>query len=219
MMNIKDIIKEKIRQHKIIAIARGISDEHLIPAAKALKEGGIRFIEVTFDHTLEDPVSPTVKKIKLLAENFGDELFIGAGTVLSLNEVRAACEAGARFIISPDLNEEIIQATLELGIVSIPGALTPTEIQKAHRVGADFVKVFPAGDLGSGYLKSVLSPLKHIEMMAVGGIDCDNLAEFISAGAKCAGVGSNLVRKDLIVQSRFTELTELAKKYCCQIQR
>ena len=120
-MNIKDIIKEKIRQHKIIAIARGISDEHLIPAAKALKEGGIRFIEVTFDHTLEDPVSPTVKKIKLLAENFGDELFIGAGTVLSLNEVRAACEAGAG-LLSPDLNEGIIQATLELGIVSIPGA-------------------------------------------------------------------------------------------------
>lgn len=212
----KNQIAEKIRQYKLIAIARGIDAEHIIPAAQALLDGGIVFIEVTFDHAAEDYLNRTAKIIKLLADHFKNQMYIGAGTVLSSEEVRAAFLAGAKYIVSPDLNEETVRATLELGMVSIPGAMTPSEIQRANSLGADFVKVFPAGDLGCGYLKSILSPLKHIETLVVGGVDDENLMQFINAGAKGAGIGSNLVRKDLILQGRYRELTSLALKYSSQ---
>lgn len=138
---------------------------------------------------------------------------MGAGTVLTPEQVDRAFKAGAEYIISPDTNPEVIKRTVSLGLVSIPGALTPTEIQYAHACGADFVKLFPAGEMGISYIKAVTAPLNHIRLLAVGGVNEDNLADFFKAGIKGAGIGSNIIKKNLLEQKDFKGITKLAGLY------
>ena len=138
---------------------------------------------------------------------------MGAGTVTTLEMLDAAYQAGAKFIVSPDMNPEIIAKTAELGLVSMPGAMTPTEILAAYRAGADFVKVFPATSLGAAYVKAVRGPFNHIPLLAVGGVNEKNVDEFIKAGAVGAGVGGNLVNKDWIAAGEFDKITALAKEF------
>ena len=128
-----------------------------------------------------------------------------------------ARDAGAKYIISPNTDEKVIKKTNECGMVSIPGALTPTEIQYAHACGADFVKLFPADNLGIGYIKAVLAPLSHIKLLAVGGVNENNLKDFLNVGVKGVGIGSNITKKELIKQGQYDEITKLAKKYTIQI--
>ena len=124
-----------------------------------------------------------------------------------------AKNAGAQFIVSPDTNEEVIRATVAAGMVSMPGALTPTEIVTAHAYGADFVKLFPAGTQGTAYFKAVTAPLNHIRLLAVGGVNEKNIADFLAAGAVGAGVGGNLVNKTWIANGEFDKITALAKEF------
>ena len=119
--------------------------------------------------------------------------------------------AGGAFIISPDTDVDVIKKTRELGLVSMPGAMTPSEIKAAHNAGADFVKLFPVGDLGASYLKAVKAPLSHIKMMAVGGVNEENAAQFLKAGAVGLGVGGNLAKKEWIEAGEFEKLTAAAK--------
>lgn len=148
-----------------------------------------------------------------LADIMRGKMLIGAGTVVHPEQVCLAYEAGARFILSPNTDARVIGKTRELQMVSIPGALTPTEMASAHEAGADFVKLFPAASLGAGYIRAIRVPMDHIRLVAVGGIDGRNAAEYLRAGACAVGVGGHLVDKALVDQRNFAALTERAGRY------
>ena len=205
---INSILKEKM-----IIIVRGVEREKLIPFAETVYNGGARILECTFDSTGVTPDSETAEKIKLLADHFGDRMLIGAGTVLSESQVELTRKAGGKFIISPDTNTCVIKKTKEEGLVSIPGALTPSEAVCAHNAGADFVKLFPIGRMGSGYIKDVKAPLSHIKFLAVGGVNAENIAEFLENGASGVGIGSDIANKKLIAENKFEEIENTTRKY------
>ena len=214
----REKVIEKIEKEKIIAIVRGVESEKLIPFAEAVYAGGIRLLEITYsaDGSVSD--EETAKNIQKLSEQFDGRMYIGAGTVLKEKQVELTKSAGGRFIISPDTYPEVIRKTRELDMVSIPGALTPSEIQSAHRAGADFVKVFPVTNMGIEYLKAVKAPLSHIKLIAVGGINEKNMSDYIDAGICGFGIGSNIVNKKMIEEENFEEITNLAKKYTAVIK-
>lgn len=209
----REKIISAVEKNKIIVIVRGVEKEKLIPLSEAMYKGGIRLLEITFSADGRISDEETADNIKMLTEHFGDRMYIGAGTVLSERQVELVKEAGGKFIISPDTNEAVIKKTRELGLVSMPGALTPTEIQAAHRIGADFVKLFPISNLGSEYVKAVKAPLSHIKLLAVGGIHDGNMTEYIKAGVSGFGIGSNITDKKLIENDEFEKITDLAKRY------
>lgn len=207
-----EIIKT-IEEAKIISIVRGVKPEILPDVAEALYEGGIRLMEITFD--LSDPGSfaATASSIEKLKTAFDGKMAIGAGTVVSAELVKYAYSAGAEYVISPDANEEVIRLTRELGMVSIPGCMTPSEITAASRYGADFIKLFPAGSLGPGYLKAIKAPLSNLKILAVGGIDESNVGAFLKAGASGFGIGGNLVNRKIAEEKRFSEIVSSARTY------
>lgn len=203
---------QKVLDKKIVAIVRGVYAEDCVKLAQALYEGGIELLEVTFDQSKPDELTRTSDSIKMLVQQLGDKMVFGAGTVTTLEMLELAKNAGAKFIVSPDTNEEVIRATVAAGMVSMPGALTPTEVVTAHRWGADFVKLFPAGTQGTAYFKAVTAPLNHIRMLAVGGVNEKNIADFMAAGAVGAGVGGNLVNKTWIKNGEFDKITAVARE-------
>ena len=209
----RNAIIEKVLNKKIIAIVRGVYEEDCLNLAQALYEGGIELLEVTFDQSKPELLSRTSDTIRMLVEKFKGKMMFGAGTVTSLEMLDLAKEAGAQFIVSPNTDETIIKATVEKGMVSMPGALTPSEIFNAHKFGADFVKVFPVGNLGAEYIKAVRGPLNHIKLLAVGGVNEKNIGTFIKFGAAGAGVGGNLVNKEWIANGEFDKITNLAKEF------
>ncbi|MBE5868415.1 MAG: bifunctional 4-hydroxy-2-oxoglutarate aldolase/2-dehydro-3-deoxy-phosphogluconate aldolase [Lachnospiraceae bacterium] len=209
----REQIIEQVLEHKLIAIVRGVYGEDCLNLAKALYAGGIRMLEVTFDQSKPQLLPQTSDTIRLLVEQMGDQMAFGAGTVTSTEMVELAKGAGAQFIVSPDTNEAVIRATVEGGMVSMPGAVTPTEILAAHRYGADFVKLFPVGPLGAAYMKAVCAPINHVRLLAVGGVNEKNVAEFLAAGAVGAGVGGNLVNKQWIAAGEFDKITDAARKF------
>ena len=214
----REQIIQAVEQEKIIVIVRGIEREKLIPLAEAMYAGGIRLLEITYDASGKISDEETAENIALLSKHFGERMMIGAGTVLTENQVALTKTAGGSFIISPNTDKEVIQRTRFLEMVSIPGALTPTEAQMASKSGADFVKLFPLDAMGAGYLKAISAPLSHIKFLAVGGIDENNMGAYLKAGAKGFGVGSNIVKKDWIREGKFEAITALAKKYVEVIQ-
>ena len=216
-MGMREQVIADIKKNKIIAIVRGVTGEALIKTAEALYEGGIRLLEVTFDQTGKISEAETADMIRTLCRRFEGAMRIGAGTVMTAEQVAVAAEAGAEYMISPDTSEAVIKATLSAGAVSIPGALTPTEVAVAYGYGADFVKLFPAGELGLSYIKAIRAPLSHIPMLAVGGVNEDNLSQFLGAGLAGVGIGSNIVDKKLIDKGDFAAITALALRYTEQI--
>lgn len=202
-----------IEKEKLITIVRGVEKEKLIPLAEAMYTGGIRLLEVTYSANGKVSDEETAECIKILSEHFEGRMYIGAGTVLSEKQVELTKNAGGKFIISPDTNEKVIKKTRELDMVSMPGALTPSEAQKAHIAGADFVKLFPVSNLGADYVKAVKAPLSHIKFLAVGGITLDNMKDYLKAGVCGFGIGSNIVDKKLIDANDFSAITVLAEKY------
>ena len=212
-------IVEDIENNKIIVILRGIKDDELIPLAEAMYEGGIRLLEITFSAATPESNEKTAENIRKLVSHFGERMQIGAGTVLTEHQVELVKLAGGEFIISPDTNTAVIKKTRELGLVSIPGALTPTEIMAAHTAGADFVKLFPISTFGPGYVKAVKAPLSHVKLLAVGGIDEVNISDYLEAGVSGFGIGSNITNKALIADKRFDGITALAEKYVSAVRR
>lgn len=214
MVNKKNIL-QAILEKKIVAIFRGIEPEKCSRSANALYDGGIGLCEVTFQRREKEQGYPTTLQgiRNIIAGADGRDLLVGAGTVLTTEQVALAWSAGAQFIITPTINTEVIRLANELGMVTMPGAFTPTELETAYEAGADLVKVFPASDLGPGYFKSVRGPLGHIPLVAVGGVNLENAKAFLDAGAVGLGIGGNLVSKKLIDAGRYEELTELAKQY------
>ena len=170
-------------------------------------------MEVTYSADGSVPDGETANGIRMLKAHFGDRMAIGAGTVLNEAQVELTHAAGGEFIISPDINEAVIKKTKELGLVSIPGALTPTEAQSAHRAGADFVKLFPILSLGAAYVRAISAPLSHIRFLAVGGVDESNLADYLHAGICGFGIGSNIVNKSLLESGDFSAITALTERF------
>lgn len=206
-------ILEQIERDRIIAIVRGLAPERMEGLAEALLAGGVTMIEVTFNQQNPDSFGETAAAIRLLATKYAGRIAPGAGTVMTEAQVRTAFNAGARYIISPNVDARVIRASKALGMAALPGALTPTEIALAWEAGADAVKVFPAGALGPGYIKAVKAPLPHIPLMAVGGVNEKNAADFLSAGAVGLGVGGNLVDKTLIASGDWEKITALGMAY------
>ena len=160
----------------------------------------------TLEITVETPrVNNLIEK---LVTTFGNQLIVGAGTVLDPETARSAIQAGAKFIFSPTVNIETIKMTKRYGVISIPGALTPTEILTAYENGADIVKVFPANVFGPGYLKSVNAPLPQIPLMPTGGIELSNIKEYLNAGAVAVGIGNSLVNTQKLSNPNFFEELE-----------
>jgi 2-dehydro-3-deoxyphosphogluconate aldolase / (4S)-4-hydroxy-2-oxoglutarate aldolase len=190
----------------VIAIVRLSAAEPLTRAAEALARGGVRFIEFTLT---------TPRALDVLAQAtaapFGD-VVLGAGTVLDAESARAAILAGARFIVSPILNPEVITLCRRYGVLAIPGALTPTEILSAWQVGADLVKVFPIGSLGPGYIKAVRDPLPQVGLVPVGGVGLENAKDYVWAGASALGVGSSLVNDRVVAAGDWPALTAAARR-------
>lgn len=209
----RETARKWILEKKIIAILRGLAPETLLPLAEALLEGGIGLIEVTFDASRPDTWEQTARAIRLLDERFAGGILPGAGTVLRPDQAAMARDAGARYIISPNTDADVIAKTRALGMLSLPGAFTPTEIVAAHSAGADFVKVFPADAVGPAYIAAVKAPLPHIPLMAVGGVSDANVADFLRAGAAGVGVGGSLARKDWIAEGAFDRIKALARRY------
>lgn len=209
----REAIIQKVLDKKIVAIVRGVYGQDALNLAKALYAGGIELLEVTFDQSKPESLNRTSDTVKLLCQELGDKMYFGAGTVTTIEMLNLAKNAGASFIVSPDFNPEVIKATVEAGMVSMPGAMTPTEILTAYRAGADFVKVFPTAGLGSSYIKAVRGPLNHIRLLAVGGVNEKNIAEFLAAGCVGAGVGGNLVNKNWIANGEWDKITALAREF------
>lgn len=209
----KNAVIASIEKNKLIAILRGVPQEQLIAVAEALYSGGIRLMEITYSADGRISDEETAASIGMLARHMHDRMYIGAGTVLTEKQVQLTKEAGGLFIISPNTDEKVIRATNACGLVSIPGALTPTEIVNAHNAGADFVKLFPAADFGIKYVKAVTAPLSHIKLLAVGGVEEGNIADFFKSGVCGFGIGSNIIDKKLIAAEAYEAISQLARRY------
>lgn len=210
----REAVIHSILSEKLIAIVRGVKTADLIPTAEAMYRGGVRVLEITYSANGAVSDEETAEGIRSLKAHFGDRMRIGAGTVLTERQVELTHLAGGEFIISPDTNPTVIQKTVLLGMISIPGALTPTEVQTAHRAGADFVKLFPITSLGSPYVKAIRAPLSHIRFLAVGGVNEHNMAEYLRAGICGFGIGSNIVDRKKIERGDFEGVESLAKAFC-----
>jgi len=199
---------QSIYDNKLVAVIRGAKEDEVLDIAEALYEGGVKILEIT----AETP--GFLNLISQLSNTFDDQVIVGAGTVLDPETARAAILSGAKFIFSPTVNTETIQMTNRYGAVSIPGAMTPTEILTAYEHGADVIKVFPAGVLGPTYLKDVHGPLSHIPLMPTGGIDVGNIKEYFQNGAAAAGIGSSLVNtKKPMDEEALQEITKKAAQF------
>ena len=204
----EQVIKQ-IEQNKIITIVRGANPVQAVKVAKAVNNGGIRLIEVTFNQKCPETFSDTVKAIKEIKLALPD-MVVGAGTVLTIEQVELAKSAGAEYIVSPDADEMVIKRTVELDMVSLPGAYTPSEVKRAHNAGADFVKLFPCSDVS--YLKALKAPLSHIKFLAVGGVNVENAKDYIDAGAVGVGVGGALVNKKLVDEEKYDIIEQTARE-------
>lgn len=202
---------EAIYKDKIIAIVRGIAYSSMADTARALLDGGIHMMEVTFDQSGTEGIQRSADSIRLLANQFPNEILLGAGTVLTPDQVQLAYNCGAAYIISPNVDVDVIRKTKDLGMISIPGAFTPSEIAIAYKAGADIVKLFPAGLLGISYIKAVRGPLSHIPITAVGGINETNIHSFFEAGVCGVGIGNNLVNPQAVQKGDFAIVTKTAK--------
>lgn len=205
--------KELISREKLIVIVRGVARQQLIPLAEAMYAGGVRAMELTFDAQGIIPDGEMADRIGMLVKHFRKQMAIGAGTVLKETQVTLTASVGGSFIVSPNTDPAVIRKTKALGLVSVPGAMTPTEITLAADAGADFVKVFPASVMGPGYIKAVSAPLSHIRLLAVGGITESNLTQYISAGACGIGVGADIANQQLLAKEDYAGITALAKRY------
>ena len=205
----------RIKQEKLVAILRGVPMDRIDGVVGALVRGGVRVLEFTFDHDQPDYLAANAAKIRHTVEKFGDQVLVGCGTAITVEEVEAAHDAGACLVISPNVDMAVIRRTKQLDMVSMPGALTPTEVVAAYNMGADIVKLFPAGELGLGYIKAVRGPLGYIPMSAVGGVKPENVKDFLNAGVCGFGVGGQLVLSkavksgdDAAIEARAKEFTD-----------
>jgi 2-dehydro-3-deoxyphosphogluconate aldolase/(4S)-4-hydroxy-2-oxoglutarate aldolase len=195
----------KLFENQVVAILRRIDTKYVLDAAQALYDGGVRLLEITLD-------SPdALENIGIVKRKFAGKLSVGAGTVLTAEQARAALKAGAEFTLSPVYDRAITELVIKAGAIAIPGIFSPTEAFAAYNDGAEIVKLFPASSAGVAYVKNIQGPLPQIKIMVTGGVGAHNIAEFKNAGAYCYGIGSELASNKLIAEQGFIALAARAK--------
>jgi 2-dehydro-3-deoxyphosphogluconate aldolase/(4S)-4-hydroxy-2-oxoglutarate aldolase len=201
-----------IREIGIVPIVRAGSPEAAVRAAEAIFAGGIRALEITMT------VPGAIRVLEKVADAFGDRLTLGAGTVLDPETARACMLAGAEFFVTPALKLPTIEICHRYSKVIMPGALTPTEVQTAWEAGADLVKIFPCGNVGGPkYIKALKAPFPQIEMVPTGGVNLDNAADFLRAGAAAIAVGSEMVNSQALAEGRLDVITETARQFLARV--
>ncbi len=203
----------------LVLILRNFPEEKLDALVPRMLRSGIRAMEVTFNPSLDDTVKTTCSIMRRIRELSEGKISVGAGTVLYPEWVRASKEAGGEFIFSPNTDEEIIKLTKELGMLSIPGAYTPSEVMAASRAGADFVKLFPITLNEIGYFKNIKGPLSHIKFILTGGVNPDSILPFLEAGAVGLGTGASILKPELVALNDFDEIERLAKLHMYTIKK
>jgi 2-dehydro-3-deoxyphosphogluconate aldolase/(4S)-4-hydroxy-2-oxoglutarate aldolase len=202
----KDSVLNRMMACGVIAVIRAGSTDQVLDVARALLAGGVVSIEVTMT------TPGALDGIRILSDDLANEgAIIGVGTVMDAATCRRAVDAGAKYVVSPHFDPSVVAATRELGVVSIPGAFTPTEILRAMGGGADIVKVFPSAAAGPSYFRDVLAPLPHLKLVPTGGVDPKNAGEWIKAGAVCVGAGSSLVPKEAVAKKDWKIITDNAR--------
>jgi 2-dehydro-3-deoxyphosphogluconate aldolase / (4S)-4-hydroxy-2-oxoglutarate aldolase len=192
----------------LIPVLRAKNPKQAHAIVQAMIAGGVTVVEVTMT------VPGAVELIKELKQEYGSKLLLGSGTVTTPAEAQATINAGAEFVVSPSLHPEVIQTTKTNGKLSIPGALTPTEVITAWKAGASYVKIFPCSAMGgASYLKSLLAPFPFLKLIPTGGVTLETAASFMHAGARALGVGSDLVNLAAIDAGRPETITETARAY------
>ncbi|MDX6692549.1 MAG: 2-dehydro-3-deoxyphosphogluconate aldolase / (4S)-4-hydroxy-2-oxoglutarate aldolase [Blastocatellia bacterium] len=211
-MDKQDVLR-RVAEVGIVPVVRASSAEEAMQVVEAIKAGGVTVLEITMT------VPRALRVIEQVADRYGDEVVVGAGTVLDAETARACILAGAQFVVSPSLNVNTIEMCRRYSIAVLPGALTPTEVINAWTAGADVVKVFPCGALGGAkYLKSLKAPLPQVEMIPTGGVSLSTAAEFIEAGALALGVGADLVDTKAIRAGQPEKVTEAARAYIAAVR-
>lgn len=206
-------VADQIRAGGLVAIMRLPAPDDLLPAAEAIREGGVTAIEFT----LTTPGA--IEALGPARSRLGGGILLGVGTVLSAEAAREAIRAGAEFLVAPTLNPDVVRACREAGVPVIPGAFTPTEIVQAWELGASLVKVFPAGPVGPRYIQDLQGPLPHIPLVPTGGVSLENVSAFIQAGAAAVGVGGEMVSRDLLTRRAFAEITSRARGFSEAVRR
>lgn len=208
----KEEIVKSVLDKKVVAIIRGFAPEVCLRLAEAYAEGGIGLVEVTFNQKSPESWKDTAAAIAAIRERFAGALRVGAGTVLTAEQLNLMEQAGGEYMITPNVNATLIRDCVSRGLVAMPGAMTPSEAVTAWDAGASFVKIFPAGTLGSGYVKALTAPLSHIPFLAVGGVSAANASDFMKAGCVGVGVGGNLTNKDWIASGDWDKITAVARE-------
>ena len=211
-MSKSDII-ERIVNPGIVAIIRADSSEQLLCAAEALYEGGVTGMEVTMT------TPNALQVINDVAKRFGKKVLIGVGSVLDPETCRAAILAGSEFVVTPVTRPEVIKMCNRYGKPIASGAYTPTEAINAYEAGADFVKIFPADQLGPQYIKNILAPMPQLQIIPTGGVTVATVDAFIKAGCVALGAGSSLVSKEILKNQDWKKLTETAAAFVEAIKK
>jgi len=198
----------------VVPVIRAESAEQAMKIVDAIREGGIKTIEITMT------VPNAIGVMEKVTEKFGKDVLLGAGTVLDGETARASILAGAEFIVGPSLNEQVIKICKRYSKIAIPGTMTPTEVVNAWEMGADIVKIFPAGELGGpSYIRALKGPLPHILLLPTGGVDLANAGEFIKAGSCAIAVGTALVDKKAVAEGKFEILTQKARQFLEEVRK
>jgi len=188
----------QFQEEPVLGIIRGVTEETLYEVLSTVISAGLRFVEVT----LNTPNAPRL--IEEASKSFSNSLCIGAGTVTSCADAQSAVNAGAQFIVAPTLNEDVAEFCKQQGLAYFPGALTPTEIEKAWNAGATMVKVFPASQMGPEYFRVIKGPFEKVLLMAVGGIGPRNISDYLSAGADAVALGGSILSPSRMRNKEFT---------------
>lgn len=204
-------LMDLMTRYRVVAIVRHLPEDQLEPVFAALADAGIRLIEVTMNS------AGAAEQITLAQELFGDRMLIGAGTVSTPDRALAALAAGARFLVTPNLDLEVVEIARRQHCPVIPGVMTPTEMMTAMKAGVKVLKLFPASQLGTAYVKDILAPLDELKLVAVGGVTPQNSAEWIKAGCVGVGMGSSLLPKDLVESKNYGQLRRQTEAFIRQL--
>ena len=207
----RENINKWIIDNKVLAVVRLKETDRLLKVIEALVEGGVKGIELTMT------IPNAIKAIELTYEEFGDDIMLGVGSVIDAETAVRAIDVGAQFVVSPVFKPNIIKLVKGAGKVVIPGCFSPTEIQNAYEQGADFIKIFPADNLGMSFIKSIKAPLPHLNVIPTGGVNLDNAIDWINHGASAVGIGSALVDKKAIENEDYSKLKENAERLCSNL--
>lgn len=209
---------ELFNETKLVAILRGVPSDQLFELLDCLYNNGIRLAEITYDATDDIPDEMTASDIGRAATYMEGRMLIGAGTVIRREQVELTKAMGGKFIISPNMDPEIIRYTKELDMISMPGAMTVSEVCDAVNAGADYVKLFPVSVLGPGFVKAILAPLRNAKLVAVSGVTPNNIDEYMRAGCVGAGIGSGFFTPEQVQARRYDLIAQNVQNFANAIK-